>query len=147
MKRLWLAALGGVAVLSVPGCARSGETEAPATVVVVTPAKEALGSAEQQLLLRGVKAPDDAAGVEVFLNPGDKETLSPASKSYLGSVYFGHRRAGQENIQDFAISLHKPVSGPARVVLYLITAKGTHGSKRTELKEAAIQAADNSAFK
>ena len=147
MKRTWLAACYAILALGLPGCASDSQADASGKTIVITPSKAAAESADQQLVLRGLKAPADAAGVRVFLNPDAKEKLSPETRSYLGSIFFSHRKIGENKGQDFVLTLSKPVTGNVRVVLYPISANGGLVNAKLDLQNAAIRPVNNSAYR
>jgi len=144
MKGIWFAACGAILAMSLGYGAQS---EVSGKTIVITPSKLAAGSADQQLVLRGLKAPADAAGVQVFLNPEENGTLSPESHSYVGSIFFSHRREGEDKGQNFVLTLRKPVTGKARVVLYPVSASGRRLAAKLDLQDAGIQPVDNSSFR
>jgi hypothetical protein len=116
-------------------------------VLFVTPSAEAAKTSEQQLILRGLKAPASIVGVRVFLNPTEGATLTSESPSYLGCVYFSHRKGDEKDGQTFILSLRTPVSGKARLVLHPITSDGAMRDAKIELQDASIKPIDNSAFR
>jgi hypothetical protein len=111
--------------------------------IVVRPSADTSG--KQQLELKGIKAPSQAAGVRVFVDPGPESKLSLKSKSYVGSFYFSED-SGNQKEGSFVVVLDRKVSGPTRVVLYPISTKGSPVDGSVEVREASIRPADNSAF-
>ncbi len=134
-----LALLGTLSAFSSTACAQS----TPKTIIVNASSET---SGRQQLELKGVKTPANAAGVRVFLDPGSETKLDPGSKSYVGSLYFSHQSQSDMKEGNFVLPLHRKVTGAAHVVIYPISSKGSAVAGSVEVQDARIRAADNSIF-
>lgn len=120
---------------------------ANATTIEVRGVKPSAEGSPQQLILHGIKFPADVIGARVFLNPKPDDAFTPDSGSYVGSFFASHPKPDGKSGADFALTLHRPVVGAARIVVEPIESKDGADSGKIEVKAVEIRAVSNSTLK
>ena len=124
-------------------CGLSIAADSPGTKSFTIQPPEAAAKGEQVLLLRGLKLPPTVQGVRVYINPGQTEKLSEASKSYVGSVFASHREKGASSTGDFVLALPANVKGKTKVIVQPITKGEGILPEALDLSAVEIKAADS----
>jgi hypothetical protein len=121
--------------------------QTPAKSIVVRPSGDTATSAQQELVLEGVKTSAKVAGFRVFLDPDPSTKFDTENKSYLGSLYFTHTEQGQGKEGSFTLVLPKKIAGSAKLVITPVSSDGTSLSADITVKSAKIRSVDNKDFR